>query len=119
MQLKEVYMNFGRIIGLVVVVIGIASMIFANYIRNRLYDAEGQITDAKKKIKQGDQLFSFNPVAKEIGQGFTSGAKEKVSEAEATVAEYYRIAAWSHNGGIALIVIGAGIVVFCRKKSKK
>lgn len=112
-------MTLGRIIGLCVIVIGIASMVFANYIRGRLYEAEGQIADAKKKIKQGDQLFSFNPIAKEIGQGLTSGAKEKVRDAETTVAEYYRIAALCHNGGIALIAIGAGLVIFCRKKSKK
>jgi len=109
-------LNFKRIFGLLVIIAGVALMMFSNYLDGRLADADRQISDAKKKIQQGDQLFSLNPVSKEIGGAITGSAKQKVRSGEEEVAYYRRISMYSHNGGIALIVIGAVIVIFGRKK---
>lgn len=112
-------MNYKRISSIVVILIGIALLIFSAYIKNKLADAEGQISSAKSKVDTGEKLFSLNPVSKEIGEGLTGSAREKIRDAEGQVAYYYEVAMWCQRGGIALIIIGAAVFIFSRKKGRK
>lgn len=111
-------MNLKRLLGSTAIIAGAALLVFSAYLKGRLSDAEGQISDAKRKVNTGEKLFSLNPVAKEIGQELTGSAKEKISDAEQRVAQYYTIETWCHRGGIGFIVIGAGLVLFSRKRRK-
>jgi hypothetical protein len=110
-------MRFTRILGVVIVLLGIGALIFANYLNHRLSDAGEQIADAKQKVKEGNALFSLNPVAKEIGGELTNSAEKKISKAEHTVQYYENIASFSQTGGICLLVVGVGIFLLSFKKS--
>jgi len=112
-------MNFKQILGIIGILLGIASMVVASRINERLDEARGEIGDAKQKVDTGKKLFSLSPATKEIGQGLTSGADKKIRNAEEEVAHYQQIANWCHAGGIALIVVGAASVLIFWKRSKK
>ena len=109
-------MNFKRILGMFSIVIGIALIIFSQYLKQQLENARGQISDAKKKVSAGNSLFSLNPVAQEVGKEITGSAEKKISAAEETVQYYENVADWSQKGGIGLIILGAVVVIFGRKK---
>ena len=112
-------LNFKRIFGLLAIVVGIALIIFSVYGTKQLNEGKLKIADAKKKVSQSNQLFSLNPISKEIGKGMTSGAEGKIAAGERTVEEYERLFKWCQIGGIALIVLGVGFVIFGRTNQKR
>jgi uncharacterized membrane protein len=113
------FMNIKRVLGALIIVAGIVLLYISNYITQQINQGQEEIASAKKKINQGEQLFSFNPVAKEVGKGLTSGAKKQIRAGEETIAHYTQVADWCQKGGIGLIVLGAIVVIFGRSKKKK
>jgi len=93
----------GKVIGgLVAIIIGVCLIVLSMYIK-------GQTGSARENVQKGKSLFSNNPIEKAIG-GIIEGA------AEGKIAQYDRFARWSLYGGIILIVVGAGVVFFYRKR---
>ncbi len=110
-------MTAKRIIGTLVLIIGIASVIASLYITNRIEEGKEQISSAQKKVDKGSSLFSMNPVAKELGQGIiTDPAQKKINEANQEVAQYEILAKRLKIGGIILAVLGLGILFVGKKK---
>lgn len=109
-------MSWKQVLGLLVVIAGIGGIVISKSIDNRLAQANEEISGAKEKVSQGNALFSLNPVAKEIGQGVTESANKKISAGEEEVAHYRQVSMQFWYGGIALIVVGGCLVLFCRKK---
>ncbi len=109
-------MNFKQVVGLLAIVLGIALIIFVIYGSDQINQGKEEIASGKKKVKQTQQIFSFNPVTKQVGQGLTSGGEQRIAEGELTIEQYENIFKWCKIGGIVLIVLGAGLVLFCRKQ---
>jgi hypothetical protein len=106
-----------RIIGIVMAIGGIALMLVSAYIKSRVEEGKQQITSAQKKVDTGSGLFSLHPIAKEIGQGVViDPAQKKLDEANLTVAHYEQVAGWCQKGGIALLVLGVGVIFIGRRK---
>jgi peptidoglycan hydrolase CwlO-like protein len=105
-------------IGFVVVILGVVSILFANYIHGQVDAGKQKVSSAEKKVGQANSLFSLNPVVKEIGQEATNRAQDKIDEGKETIGQYERIAQWLQMGGIVLVIVGAGIVLvsFLKKK---
>lgn len=114
-----VILNFKQGIGILFIVVGIALLIFVFYGKGQISEGKEQIASGKQKVKQTQQLFSFNPVSKQVGEGLTSGAQGKIAAGELTIEQYETIFMWCEIGGIALLVIGAGLVLFCGTKKHK
>jgi hypothetical protein len=112
-------LNFKQVLGVLAIIIGIAMLIFVMYGRRQLDDAKDQISSAKKKVSQSNDLFSLTPITKQFGQGMTSGAQKKIAAGERTVEQYETMFMWTQIGGIGLIVIGGGLVLFCRTNKKR
>jgi hypothetical protein len=109
-------LNFKQVVGLLAIVLGIALIVFVIYGNNQLDQGKDEIASGKKKVKQTQQIFSFTPVTKQVGQGLTSGAEQQIAAGELTVEQYENMFKWCKIGGIVLIVLGAGLVLFCRKQ---
>lgn len=88
--------------GLVAIIVGICLIVLSMYIKR-------QTGSARETIQKGKSLFSNNPIEKAVG-GIVQGA------AEGKIAQYEAIAKWSLYGGIVLIIVGAGLIFFYRKK---
>lgn len=112
-------LNFKQILGILAIVIGIALLIFVFYGKNQIEIGKGEISSAKQKVKQGNKLFSWNPISKQIGEEMTSGAQKKIAAGELTIEEYEKIFMWCQTGGIVLIVVGSGLILFCRTPKRR
>ena len=109
-------MNKKQILGVTILIVGVVLIFISRYIMGQVEEGNRKISSAKKTVEQGNSLFSMNPVSKEIGKGLTSGAEHKIRSGEEEIAYYTSLAKICKIGGILLIITGAGVVLFCRKR---
>jgi hypothetical protein len=112
-------LNFKRVIGLLAVILGVALIVFVFYGKGKILQGKEEIASGKKSVKTTQQLFSWNPVSKQVGQGLTSGAQKQIAAGELTIAQYEKLFMWCEYGGIALIVVGAGLILFGRTQKRR
>jgi hypothetical protein len=108
-----------RILGIIILLAGIASIFFSNYITTQINEGKIKIEKGQKTVDQSNSLFSLNPYSKQVGQGMTSSAQKKIDEGKNEVARYEQIASTLQIFGIAGIVVGAGVTLFSFFSSRK
>ena len=101
-------MNFKRALGVILLAISACVLLYANYQEGRIRDASA---DANAKIKKGQELFDGNPATEGFGSAVGKAAKKKVGS---EVAKYQQMVMWLKTGGIAIGVVGLGILVLAR-----
>jgi hypothetical protein len=87
-------------VGIVILIVGVIAVIYANYQKGRIANAEGN-------IKKGESFFSGA-----AGSAVGGAMEGKVSSYKAPVMMLM-------IGGIVLVVIGGGMALFCGKKRKR
>ena len=93
-------MNTKRMIGIVILIVGVIAILYANYQKGRIANAEGN-------IKKGESFFS-------------GGAASAVGGAmEGKVSSYKTPVMLLMIGGIVLVVIGGGMALFCHGKRRR
>lgn len=110
-----------RILGFIVLIAGIGSILFSNYITEQVNAGKIQIAQGERAVNRGNQLFSLNPIAKEVGKGITAPAEKKIEKGKEQVAYYQDLAQTLKTAGISGIIIGAGMAIisfFGRKKKR-
>lgn len=112
-------MNAKRVLGVALLIGGVVAYSFGMYIKDQVEEGEGKISSAQEKVDKGNQLFSMNPVAKEIGGHITDGAQRKIDAGKEQVALYSKLAAWFQIGGVAIAVLGAAVIYINRKSGKR
>jgi hypothetical protein len=93
-----------RITGIVILIIGIIVILYANHLKGRIADAEGN-------IQKGTSFFSGHSAGSQVGQA-VGGAME------GKVASYSTPVMLLMIGGIVIAIIGAGMALFCKKKRR-
>jgi hypothetical protein len=111
-------MNIRRTFGILIVIGGIALILFSQYIKGRVQEGEEQISSAQKKVNQGSGLFSLSPYTKQVGQSMTNSAQKKINEGKQQVGHYSQLADQLQIGGIVVLILGA-IIVLIPRKSKR
>ncbi len=111
-------MKTKKILGVVLVIIGVAMLLGSNYIKTQVLEGNQRIASAEKSVKQADTLFSLNPVSKEVGKGFTGSANKRIAEGKDEIAYYTSLAQGLQTGGIAVIVVGAVVFIWGFRKKK-
>ena len=91
-------MSFKQKCGIIAVIIGALIVIIALYARFRVGEVKGE-------IKKGSSLFGGNPVDKQI----TGALEGKVGAYDAPIT-------WTLVGGIVLVIAGAGVIYFYKRK---
>jgi uncharacterized membrane protein HdeD (DUF308 family) len=95
-------MNVKKAIGLLILIVGIILVIFAVYNKAR-------VAAAKEKIATGKQMsesfFPKNPASEVVG-----------GKMQAMASQYDEPLKWILIGGVVLIVIGGGMLIFGRKR---
>lgn len=97
-------MNAKRIIGIIILIVGIIAILVANYVKGRLAEAEGT-------VHKGTSMLSGTSVGGQVGKSVGGAIENKI-------ASYNTPVMILMIGGIVLVVIGAGMALFCRKKSR-
>src|ERR1700679_3959434 len=106
-------MNVGRVVGCVLLALGIISIVLASYVANMVAIESGK---AQAKIAKGESMFQGNPFSEMVGGAVVGSAKDQVAS---EVAKYNQIVLLMRVGGIFVAVVGAGMAVFCKGKNRK
>lgn len=109
-------MHFKKVIGFVVLGLGAILLVFSYYIAEQVAEGRARVDRAQGQVDTANSLFSLNPTTKQIGKGFTSPIQKKIDEGSLDVSEYTALAHKLQVGGIILIVIGLGALVFWKKR---
>lgn len=105
-----------RILGIIIVILGIALILSSFLIKSRVTEGKNQISEAQSQVNLGNNLFSLNPTSKEVSKGFMGSAQNKIDEATEKSNFYNSLALWFQIGGAVFIVLGSGIIFISRKK---
>jgi hypothetical protein len=105
-------MKMLRIIGILILVAGIAAILFSNYITTQVKEGKLKITQGEQKVNKGKQLFSLSPATKEVGGALTQSADKKIQEGKEQVGYYEQLASELQIGGIIGCIVGAGLILF-------
>jgi hypothetical protein len=112
-------MNVKRVLGIILVIAGVALIVFSNYILNQVAEGKEKISSAESTMSKANSLFSMNPVAKQVGQGMMGGGQKKIAEGKGQVAYYEDLAGKMRMGGFASIVVGLVLFFLSFRKSRK
>ena len=105
-----------RISGIIILIIGITLIGTSFYIKSRVSSGREQISEAEESVRKGKQLFSSNPLTKEIGKGITDSAEKRIQAGSAEADRYAKLALWFQIGGGIFIVVGGVLIFISRKK---
>jgi len=89
----------------------------AFYINNQVLQGRAQIAEAQQKVNTGKTLFSLDPNAKKVGDQLFKPIDQKLDAARGEAGYYARLAGQLQIGGIILLVVGAGIFLFGKRRS--
>lgn len=109
-------MNIQRIIGLIALIAGVVLIGFSVYIKKEVAAGNAQIARGEQKISTTEKVFSLSPTTKQLGSGFTKSGKEQIAKGKEEIAYYTNLANKLQIGGIILIIAGAGILIFGKKR---
>lgn len=109
-------MSTQKIFGIALIVIGAVMLFFSNYIAEQVTSGKLQIQEGQRKVDTADSLFSQSKYTKPMGQMFTGSAQKRIDAGQTEVDKYESISNNLKIGGIVLIVIGAGVLFFSRKR---
>ncbi len=109
-----------RVLGIVLLTIGIILYFFSSYISSQVAEGKEKISSAKEQVNVAGKLFSMSPYTKGIGKEVSATGEKKIGEGEQKVAKYEKIAHQLYIGGIILVVLGAGVIAWSfAKRTKK
>lgn len=97
-------MNKKRIVGIVIAIIGIVMILFSNYIA-------GQVAIAQQNVQETTSMFSGNRVGKSVGDVANQAVAERSGP-------YLALSRGLKIGGVILIVVGVGFVVFGGRRKR-
>jgi hypothetical protein len=106
-------MNIKRAIGILLLIIGVFTIFYANYLKAEIAAAGA---DAYDKINRSSKLFQGNPVSEAFGGAMTGKLKKKTAS---EIARYNQMVQYLLIGGIVVAVVGGGMAIFCTKKQRK
>lgn len=105
-----------RIIGLIILIIGIALIGVSMYIKGEVAHGRRKIASAQSQVDTGTALFETNRATKGIGKDLSSPFQQRIDTARGEADVYATRAHWLKIGGIILIIIGIGAIFIPRRK---
>lgn len=112
-------MNLKRILGFIVLIVGIVMLFVSNNIKEQVAAGTLKVKSAEKTVNQANSLFSLSPTAKELTKGSMQGAQKKIAAGKEQIAYYSKLADELQMGGFVLIGAGILIIVLGKKSTKK
>ena len=107
-----------KIIAICLFLMGLGAVGASMYIEKEVAAGQIKIQKAEKSVQQGDQLFSLNPVTKEIGRGIKESADKKIGEGKGLISQYTVLASQLKIGGWIVAVLGVVLFLFSRKRKR-
>jgi len=105
-------------LGLVLCAIGVVSLGGSMYLKKQIAEGNLKISNAEHSVKQGQSLFSTNPISKEVGKGLFGSANKQISAGRDEIAYYTKVAQALQVGGIVFIIAGLGCIFVGRRDKR-
>jgi hypothetical protein len=113
---NEVNVKANKVLGIVILIIGLVMLGASFYIKNQVLQGRMQISSAQSKVDTGKSLFNMSPTTQPAGNMMFSGAQSQIDAGSAQADYYAQMANWLQIGGIVLIIVGAGIIFLSGRK---
>src|SRR5271170_3057903 len=107
------------ILGLVLIVLGLGLIGFSLYVKAEIKAGQLKVTHAQKSVDESKGLFSNAPLGGQIGKQVTGGAQDKINAGKEQIEFYKNLANLARIVGIGVIAVGAGMLVFGKRKKKR
>lgn len=104
-----------KILGIVLLVIGILLFGASLYIEAQVAEGKEQISSAQGTVDKGKALFSLDPLSQQVGKTITNPIQKKINEGQEEVLYYERLALWLKLAGIICFVTGVAVLVWKKK----
>lgn len=105
-----------KLIGIILIVVGGAMLLFSDYIARQVAEGRLQIQSGQSQVDTANSLFNRTETTKPIGKAFTGGAQKRIDAGQREVDKYSTIATNVKIIGFVLIGIGAVLVFLPRRK---
>ncbi len=108
-------MNIKRVIGLIIVILGIGLIFLSFYINQRVTSELGSVKEKTDFLENNPLTDAGGSTAKTV----TGTASHQINRAaERKAAPYTVQAAWCLKSGIGLVAVGAIVVIFGRSRRR-
>ena len=103
-------------IGVILIVVGAILMFFSHHIAEQVAVGRGEIARRQQQVNSVNKLFSGSETTKPIGELLTGSGQRRINEGIAEADYYDALAKKLQIGGIILVIIGIGFLVFAKKR---
>ena len=109
-------MRYQRMIGMIALIGGVVCLGFSMYIKSEVLAGQEQIASGERKLNALDRVFSASPTTKSYSSQLTKSGRSKIAQGKEDIAYYTSLANTLQISGVVLIIVGAGIFLFGKKK---
>jgi hypothetical protein len=105
-----------KILGIVLVIVGIGLFGFSLYLKQQIESGQIQVSDAQSRLDFGKKLLPSDPLSKGAGNVASSPFQSKIDAAVQQIKTYGSLATGTKLAGFVLILTGGAILLVSRKK---
>lgn len=116
MSNRGIVMDSRKILGIVVIAVGVILLLFSNYIANQVAAGRMQISEGQRQVDTTESLFSVTPYTQPIGKTFTGSGQRRIDAGTAEANQYEALSNQLRIAGVILIVIGIGFFFFWKRR---
>ena len=106
----------GRVVGFLLLALGCAGLLTANYINGRVSAGKEEINEGQERLDSNTEIFSFTPLTEEIGKSLVAPEQNEINEGRREAAHYEGVSTKLHTWGIVLLIAGGIVVVLSYKR---
>ncbi len=112
-------MRLYKIIGILLIVGGIASFIFANYIRSQVDQGKHKVRKAQSAVNSANQVASGDPTLYLFSRTATGPIQKKINEGKKDIVYFQSLAKTLDVVGFIALVAGGGLTIWAFYSSRK
>lgn len=101
-----------KIIGILLIFLGVAAFLFANYVANQVEEGKQKIKNTQKTVNQVKKISKVNPYSKAIGEIATQPVQEKINAGKEEVKQYSKLAKRLYVGSYISFGLGLLFLIF-------
>jgi len=108
-----------KILGLILLVIGVGLYLFGNYVSNQVVEGKKKIEKTQRTVDNVRHYSKVDPYAEAVGKIATNPVQKKINEGREEVSNYRKLAKALHTSGLVLLGLGVLFLLLGFTSKKK